>query len=435
MIKLNRVILFFSAVFSIHGVILVPNIVRAEVGVRERAAVVSVVEDPRLTTQVLTARARFLATQNFERLDVTVLLRDSQGTWRRGSVGGDKLAYPASCVKLAYLVAAAHWCAAQGEVPECLDVHVRPMIVISDNVATGFVVDRLSGVLNVTDSAASGFDSWLAARRYTERVLNAQGLLGAQRLFNKTYPTNSSESPEGFEARARRDVGANAMSSNLAAQLMLAIVSAQIEPQATGYMRALLQRDRFSGDSAFGAGLPPGSILQNKIGVAFDTLEDIAWVQLPAGQQLIIAAFSNGWDQKEPEPRDVAKFSGFAEQLIKSLGLERSQPFHRSLSPDRSVRGSAVTTAKRWTLSVPRSGRYELTLWYDADAANTANAEFLVAHAAGQSMQSYNQQIWGRRWLPLGQFDFVRGRATVTASARSTGRLANAIIKISYVPP
>ena len=435
MIKSNRTHSLSAVVFSVYVAILLPNSARAGANVVDRAAAVIVVDDPTLSLQVSAARAQFLSAQNFDRFDVTVLLRDAKNQWRRGSVGGDKLAYPASCVKLAYLVGAVHWCAAQGQAPECLDVHVRPMIVVSDNVATGFVVDRLSGVLNVTASAAGGFESWLAARRYTERVLDAQGLLGAQRLFNKTYPANSSESPEGFEARARRDVGANVMSPDLAAKLLLAIITGSIEPQASAYMRALLDRDRFSSDTAFGAGLPPGSRLQNKVGVAYDTLEDIAWMQLPGGQQLIIAAFSNAWDQKEPEPRDVAKLSGFPEQLIKALGLERSLPFHRSLPPDRSAPARNALLQQRWTLPVPRAGRYELALWYDANAGNTNNAEFRIAHAAGDSALSYNQQTWGRRWLPLGQFEFKRGRATVTAKAASLGRLANAVVKISFVPP
>ena len=48
-------------------------------------------------------------------------------------------------MKLGFLVGAVHWCQEQGRAPDCLDEFVRPMIVDSDNVATGEVLDRISG--------------------------------------------------------------------------------------------------------------------------------------------------------------------------------------------------------------------------------------------------------------------------------------------------
>ena len=387
----------------------------------------AVIDDAQLARQVATARARFLAQQPFDRFDVAVLVRDG-ARWRRGSFGGERLAYPASCVKLGYLVGAVHWCAAQGLQPDCLDASVRPMIVDSDNVATGVVVDQLSGVVNVADANAAGFEAWLSARRYTERVLESYGLLGAQRLLTKTYPTNSSADPQGFEARALKDAGRNAMSPDLAAQLMLGIVSGRVEPQATRYMRGLLTRDRFSGHSGFGAGLPPGSSYQNKVGTAFDTLQDIAWARLPNGRELIIAGFSNGWDQNEPEPRDVLRLGGFTELLLAELGLDRSLPFHRTVNA--RLRAGELS----WSLPVPRSGLYELVLWYDADPANTSSAQYRVPAANGRQLISYDQRTWGRRWLPLGQYEFARGSAIVRAESTSSGKLAGGRIRISRVP-
>ena len=275
-------------------------------------------DDPGVQAAVVAARAEFLAGQDFDRMHVTALLLSPEGRWLRGSVEGDALAYPASCIKLPFLVAAVHWCAGQGRAPDCLDEHVRPMIVDSDNVATGIVIDTITGVPNGPVEGAD-VEAWIEQRRYTERVLDGHGLLRGQRVFTKTYPTNSGEEPAGLERLAWERLGRNAMSAEAAADLMRAVVTGAIEPQATEYMRALLRRSPQSSHSALGAGLPPGSLHENKVGTAFDTLEDVMFAQLPDGRQLVVAAFTNGWDPDLPEPLDVHRLGAFTRLLLARL--------------------------------------------------------------------------------------------------------------------
>ena len=375
-----------------------------------------------------------MASQPFDRFDVTVLVRDSRhgdarggAVWRRGAAGGDRLAYPASCVKLGYLVAAVHWCAEQGRSAECLDADVRPMIVESDNVATGRVVDAISGVQNATGTVTEpAFETWLERRRYTERVLEGHGLLGQQKLLTKTYPTNSGEAPTGFEQRALEVHGRNAMSADLAAALMLGIVSGRVEPQATSYMRSLLARKRFTDQGSLAAGTPPGTRVENKIGVAFDTLEDIAWLRLPDGRELVIAAFSNGWDQREPEPWDVLRLGGFTAALLDRLGSARTS---RLLQPHQP-------TANTWRLRAPRAGRYELALWYVATPGNTAQARYRIEGGPVSQTVVFDQRIWGARWLPLAELELRRGATlAVRADALAPGTLSAGQIRFAYVPP
>jgi protein phosphatase methylesterase 1 len=374
----------------------------------------AIVDDARLERAVVRARARFLATQSFDRFDVTVLARAARGQWRRGASGGAQLAYPASCVKLGYLVAAVHWCANEAAAPDCLDADVRPMIVDSDNAAAGRVVDRISGAPNGAVTGGAADDAWIERRGYAERVLDGWGVLGGQRLMHKTYPTNSGEEPGGLEALAIARAGRNAMSPDLAAALMLGIVSGRIEPQATRYMRSLLRRERFTPQGSLGAGLPPGTQLENKVGTAYDTLEDIAWFQLPGGREYVVAAFSNGWNQREPEPWDVLRLSGFIEQLL----------------PGSAPRAHSGTT---WPLAVPRSGGYELALWYDAGADNTAAARFelRVPGRAPQSLATFDQRTWGRRWLPLGTVQLPKGAAALHIFAEAPGAIAPGRLRIS----
>jgi sterol desaturase/sphingolipid hydroxylase (fatty acid hydroxylase superfamily) len=389
-----------------------------------------VVNDAQVQHAVEVARAGFLALQSFDRMHVTVLLQDSDGHWRRGAVEGDQLAYPASSVKLGFLVGAVHWCHEQGKAPDCLDEFVRPMIVDSDNFATGEVVDRISGAPNAP-AAGNDAEAWIERRRYTERVLESAGLLGSQRVFTKTYPTNSGEEPAELERLAWQRLGRNAMTTDLAAALMLNVAAGTLEPLATDYMRSLLRRPAFSGHSSLGGGLPPGSTHENKIGSAFDTLQDVMYAQLPGGQRLVIAAFTNGWDAREPEPWDVAKLGDFTARLLQELRLDGAtghEPRFIDASP-------ASNGAIRWRWRVPEAGRYELALWHEADPGNTREARATVETPGWRNeIAVLDLSTWGRRWIRLGDVELDRGKTALVLTTSTSGKLAGGRLRIARWP-
>lgn len=294
------------------GVLLMAGPVRAvdaPLALRDDARVQSAVED---------ARARFLPAGRLDRLDVTVLLAAKDGRWRRGSVGGRTSWYPASCVKLGFAVAATHWCESAGRPADCLDAHVAPMLQVSDNVETGFVVDAVSGAPNGPAEGAD-YAAWFAKRLYTEDLLAGHGLLDGQRFINKTYPTNSGEEPAGLEALARERHGRNAMHADGAANLMLAIVSGRFGGPATDYLRARLRRPPVSRHSFMGGGFPEGTLYESKVGDAYDTLAEIVHAELPDGRRVIIAAFSNGRDPDGPDDQDLTGLAGFSKLLLERL--------------------------------------------------------------------------------------------------------------------
>ncbi len=275
-------------------------------------------DDAGLQAAVNESRARFLAGQRFDRLDVTVLLASAAGTWLRGSVGGDRPWYPASCVKLGFAVAAVHWCESERRAPDCLDESVQPMLRDSDNVATGVVVDAITGAVN-GPVEGTDFEAWFGRRLYTENLLSRHGLLDGQRFINKTYPTNSGEMPEGLEALARERHGRNAMHADGSARLMLALVSGQFGEPAADYIRSRLRRPLVSENSSMGGGFPEGTVYESKIGAAYDTLAEIVHAELPDGRRLIVAAYSNGRDPDGPDEQDVTALAGFSKLLIERL--------------------------------------------------------------------------------------------------------------------
>ena len=393
-------------------------LVLASISARAEPARMPVVtDDAKVQQAVAAARNEFLAGQDFHRFTVTALVEAKDGRWLRGSVGGDELAYPASCVKLPFLAGAVHWCNAQGKGPDCLDESVRPMIIESDNVATGVVVDAISGVTNGPAEGAD-LEAFIEKRRYTERLLDAAGLLGNQRLFTKTYPTNSGEGPNGIEELAWKKMGRNAMSTNLAASLMLAVQSGALEPQARDYMRGLMRRPTFSSQGSLGGGLPPGTLHENKVGNAFDTLEDITYAELPNGRRLIVAALSNGYVEGEPEPWDIARLNHYTELLVAKLGLAKGLPRPRYL--EATAAGDAGFS---WKIAAPEDGTYEIAVWYTSDPNGTEAAEYSIVHADGTLVSKLDQRAWGGRWIKLGDVRLARGSGNVTVSSTAPGRL------------
>ena len=278
-------------------------------------------DDARIQRALEDSRARFLQHQAFDRLDVTVLVASPDGTWRRGSVGGDRPWYPASCVKLAFGIAAAHWCEAAYRAPDCLDEAVLPMLRDSDNVATGVVVDAITGVTNGPAEGAD-FDAWQARRLYTEELLERHGLLDGQRFGNKTYPTNSGEMPEGLERLLLERHGRNSMHADGSARLMLALVQGGFGASARDYLRSRLRRPLISENSAMGGAFPADTVYESKIGEAYDTLAEIVHADLPDGRRLIVAAFSNGRDPEGPDDQDQTVLAGFAARLLERLPLD-----------------------------------------------------------------------------------------------------------------
>ena len=282
------------------------------------APIAEVRDDPRLQAAVEEARERFLPAGRLNRLDVTVLMAAPDGSWRRGSVGGRTPWYPASCVKLGFAIAAVHWCEAGGRAADCLDAHVAPMLQVSDNEQTGFVVDAVTGAPNGPAGDAD-FEAWFERRLYTERLLDEHGLLDGQRFINKTYPTNSGEEPAGLEALARERHGRNLMHAEGGAMLMLALVTERFGRESAAYLRGLLRRPPVSSHSFMGGGFPAGTRYESKVGDAYDTAAEIVHAELPDGRRLIVSAFSNGRDPEGADDQDLTVLAGFARLLVESL--------------------------------------------------------------------------------------------------------------------
>ena len=327
-------------------------------------ATATAILDPQIQAIAVQARSAFLATQPFQRLNLAVWVQATPGgLWRGGEVDAETQVYPASMVKLPFGIDSVLTCVERGAAPACQHDDLVPMLVDSDNVATGRLVDELTGTRNLQEPPVTkglqaalapldpierdaAYAQWLAARRHTEQRLEALGLRGGMRLFTKTYPTNSGEEPLGFEQRARQELGRNSMSARDIAALMRALVDGELDRAAheapagmrrgsavpvLGTLTPYLTRSRFSLQSALASGAPPGTQVVGKMGSAYDTLEEVAvfsWPEDPQKPRVLIAAFSDGLDPATPEPFDGWRLAGLTTEVLTRLKLMAKPAWH-----------------------------------------------------------------------------------------------------------
>lgn len=219
---------------------------------------------------------------------------------------GQRLRYPASVVKLVYLVAAEAWLQQQllAEDPE-LRRALAAMIRDSGNDATGLVVDRLTGTTSGPSLPPDRFAQWAGQRQLVNewlRSLDWPELEGCN-ACQKTWG-------EGPYGRERDFYGAdlanrNRLSTDATARLLHAVLAGTIvSPPACRRMEDLLARSLDSAERAadpenqvdgfLGSGLPPGARLWSKAGWMSQARHDAAYVELEGADPFLLVTFSEG---------------------------------------------------------------------------------------------------------------------------------------------
>src|SRR5262245_21360398 len=225
-----------------------------------------------------------------EKIAITVIdLTDrSHPVWasHRGEAG----TYPASVVKLFYLVAARHQIESGvlKETPE-LDRALHDMIVSSSNDATHYVVDVLTGTTDGPDLGEAELREWQSKRNLMNRYFQSLGYEGIN-VNQKTWC-------EGPYVRERQGLGPNReyrnkLTTEAVARLWYEIITGRAaKPEGTRAMLDLLHRDPSvksedpddQSTSFAGKSLPAGSQYYSKAGWTDTTRHDTAWIRLPGG--------------------------------------------------------------------------------------------------------------------------------------------------------
>jgi beta-lactamase class A len=236
-----------------------------------------------------------------KQLSITLIdLRDPQHPVTASFRGNERI-YPASVVKLFYLVAAHRWLEDKKieQTPE-LTRALRDMIVDSSNEATQYVVDVLTHTTAGYELSPKEMEEWQDKRNAVNRYFAGLGYTNIN-VNQKTF----CEDAYGRERVSRGPNGENRnkLTTDATARLLMEIVTRKAaNPARTAMMMDLLKRD-YTGQSSdnddqghgfTGIALQDiaGARLWSKAGWTSTTRHDVAYIELPSGQKFVLATFT-----------------------------------------------------------------------------------------------------------------------------------------------
>lgn len=214
--------------------------------------------------------------------------------------------YPASVVKLFYLVAMHEWlekgmCQSSRE----LERAMKDMIIDSSNDATSLVVDVLSGTTSGPELPPGPFETWKMQRNIVNRYYQSLGWAEME-----TINVNQKTWGDGPYGRERMFVGElmdnrNMLTTNATAQLLHSIVGGvAVSAARSQEMMALMKRsfnpeelntaDENQVTGFLGGGLPPNAQLWSKAGWTSQVRHDAAYIEIPGKQPYLLVIFIEG---------------------------------------------------------------------------------------------------------------------------------------------
>src|SRR5215212_5078823 len=237
-----------------------------------------------------------------DQLSITLIdLRDPKHP-QTASFRGNERIYPASVVKLFYLVAAHRWLEDKKieQTPE-LTRALRDMIVDSSNEATQYVLDVLTHTTGGYELPPKEMEEWQYQRNAVNRYFSSLGYTNIN-VNQKTF----CEDAYGRERVSRGPNGENRnkLTTDATARLLMEIVTGRAaNPARTAAMMDLLKRE-YTGQSSDaddqGRGFTgialqgrEGFRLWSKAGWTSTTRHDVAYVEMPDGVKFVLATFTS----------------------------------------------------------------------------------------------------------------------------------------------
>lgn len=258
-----------------------------------------------------------------DELAVTLIdLRDAEHP-AKGSYRGDVQIYPASVVKLFYLVAAQRQME-DGKLADTAELRraLRDMIVDSYNEATGYVVDLLTSTTSGPELPAGEIEQWHDQREGVNRYFAS---LGYKNINVNKKPW--CEGPYGRETQAIKlfKPSRNMLTTDATARLMMEIATGKaVSAARCDQMKDLLKRDFANSANAnvqarefTGLALPPDAKLWSKAGWTDETRHDAAYVELPNGARFVLVIFTIGHAHEHDLIASIAR------SIVREISKER----------------------------------------------------------------------------------------------------------------
>lgn len=259
----------------------------------------------------------------------------------RADYHGDAPFYPASVIKLFFMVEAYREFAAEGSEPlkelkrlqrysgektktrqkrltPEIDRALREMIHVSDNDATAFLVDVLTDTCSGAELEGQALEDFLERRRKPNHYFASLGYDISAML----KPWSFGPFGRDLQAVGENQANRNRATANSVASLLLWIARRHaISPPASDAMMSLLERplspprpNENQVKDFFGEALPAGSKLWSKSGETSEVRHDAAYIELPSGKKLVIVIFTRG------PADDKTLLPGLGQRLLAELG-------------------------------------------------------------------------------------------------------------------
>ena len=228
------------------------------------------------------------------------------------SYRGVERIYPASIVKLFYLVAIHEWLQG-GMVSESLELNraIRDAITASSNDATSLLVDVLTGTTSGPELPSNPFETWQQQRNIINRYFAS---LGWSEL--ESINVNQKTWCDGAYGRERAFLGElmknrNMLTTDAVARLLHSIIGGvAISSERSQKMMQLLKRslnpaqfidsDGENQITGFiGEALPPNAQIWSKAGWTSQVRHDAAYIEVPGVSPYLLTIFTEGKDNAQ----------------------------------------------------------------------------------------------------------------------------------------
>ncbi|EKV02275.1 hypothetical protein Lepto7375DRAFT_4498 [Leptolyngbya sp. PCC 7375] len=237
--------------------------------------------------------------------------------WKQQSKGanyrGVERIYPASVIKLFYLVAIHEWLD-RGMVQTSLELEraVRDMIIDSSNDATGYVVDVLTGTTSGPELPPGPFETWKQQRNLINRYLTSLQWpeLATINANQKTwcdgpYGRERAFLGEGYENR-------NMLTTEASARLLHSIIGGvAVNAERSHTMMDLMKRDLdpkvLAADPEnqvtgfLGAGVPVETKVWSKAGLTSKVRHDATYIEADGAHPYLLVVFTEGAEHSNNE--------------------------------------------------------------------------------------------------------------------------------------
>ena len=250
-----------------------------------------------------------------------------QQSVRGFSYRGVERIYPASVVKLFYLVAAQEWLE-KGMIQTSSEFEraMRDMIVDSSNDATSLVMDLLTGTTSGPELPAAPFETWKQQRNIVNRYFQGLGWseLATVNMNQKTWCDGAYGREKAFVGDTSEN--RNMLTTQAAARLLHSIIGGvAVSAARSQTMMNLLRRSLNPNDlkadpenqvtGFLGGGLPQEAQLWSKAGLTSQARHDAAYIEMPNLRPYLLVVFTEG----KPHSADEAILPFISQQIVEAM--------------------------------------------------------------------------------------------------------------------